>query len=93
MDSILRDVAHAFVYLDEILVALSSPTEHLEDLQFLFNILKDNGMIINRAKCVLGTDSVKFLGHTILAAGITLLPSMVSAVRDFPHPVDIPVLQ
>ena len=79
MDSILRDVPHAFVYLDDILVASSSPSEHLEDLQFLFKTLADNGMIINRAKCVFRADSVAFLGHTVSAAGITLLPSKVSA--------------
>ena len=64
MDSILLDVPHAFVYLDDILVVSFSPTEHLEDLKFLF---RDNGMVVNRAKCVLGADSVKFLGHTISA--------------------------
>ena len=91
MDSILRDVPHAFVYLGNILVTSANLQEHLEELRFLFEMLEKSGMVVNHAKCVFG--AVEFLGHTVSAAGIVPLPSKVEAIRRFSRPVDITSLQ
>ena len=50
-------------------------------------------MIINKAKCVFGVDSLDFLGHRISTKGISPLPDKVSAVRNFPRPEDAAGLQ
>ena len=61
MDEILGDIPHTFVYLDDILVASSTPAEHLQDLDRVFSTLNENGMVVNRAKCILGKESLEFL--------------------------------
>ena len=51
MDSVLRDLPFLFVYLDDILIASASRTEHLSHLRTLFERLSMHGLIINPAKC------------------------------------------
>ncbi|KAL6483353.1 hypothetical protein MHYP_G00082250 [Metynnis hypsauchen] len=69
MDSILRDLPFLFVYLDDILVASVSRSEHLHHLRLLFERLSQHGLIINPAKCQFGLHTVDFLGHRITSSG------------------------
>ena len=71
MDSILRDIPHVFVYLDDILVASSSEEEHVEDLRRVFDELAANGLVVNRAKAIFGASSLEFLGYHVSAEGVT----------------------
>ena len=41
-----------------------------------------NGLIINKTKCVFGSDKLDFLGHHVSADGITPLPDWIAALRD-----------
>ena len=54
MDSILGDIPRVYVYIDDILVASESPEQHMEDLKTVFKVLADNGLVVQRSKCVLG---------------------------------------
>ena len=93
MDSVLRDLPFLFVYLDDILVASSSPSEHLSHLRTLFERLTEHGLIINPAKCEFGLSTIDFLGHRVTKDGIVPLPSKVEAITTFPRPVTIRALQ
>ena len=93
MDSILGDLPRVFVYIDDILVASESMEQHLQDLKEVFQILSDNGMVVNRAKCILGKSSLDFLGYHVEAQGITPLPERVEAIRAFPPPSTVKELQ
>ena len=62
-------------------------------LQQFFQVLQENGLTINPAKCVFAVPSLKFLGHMVDEAGITPLPKHVAAVQDCPPPTDIKQLQ
>ena len=86
MDGMLRDITFAFVYLDDILVASPDPASHKKHLRELFQLLQDNGVNINRKKCVFGQSEVKYLGHFVSAAGIRPLPDRVSDLIKFPAP-------
>ena len=46
MDGNFDGIPHIFVYLDDILVASTSPEEHLRDLKVVFKILNDNGLVV-----------------------------------------------
>ena len=93
MDEILGDVPHTFVYIDDILVASETPEEHLEDLKRVFEILDDNGMVVNRSKCVLGKASLDFLGYRVDQHGVSPLPERVEAIRKQTRPTTIKELQ
>ena len=93
MDEILGDVPHTFVYIDDILVASETREEHLEDLKRVFEILDDNGMVVNRSKCVLGKTSLEFLGYKVDQHGVSPLPERVEAIRRQKRPTTIKELQ
>ncbi|RVE65529.1 hypothetical protein OJAV_G00117810 [Oryzias javanicus] len=78
---------------DDILVASSSPEEHLVHLREVFQRLETHGLIVNPAKCQFGLSAIDFLGHRISAQGAVPLPSKVQAVADFPRPAVIKALQ
>lgn len=93
MDDVLREVPCSFVYIDDILLASHSHTEHAQHLEQLFQTLSDNGLAINKAKCVFGAEELDFLGHRITQRGITPLPGRIQALRDYEAPSDRSSLQ
>ncbi len=93
MDKLFRHLPFVFTYLDDHLIASSTLEEHLLHLQQFYQVLQENGLTINPAKCVFAVSSLKFLGHMVDEAGITPLPRHVAAVQDCPAPTDIKQLQ
>ena len=63
-----------YAYIDDLLVASTSPEEHLQHLQLVFKQLQEHGVIINPHKCLFGVPEVDFLGHHNSFDGITPLP-------------------
>ena len=86
MDGILRGILFVFVYLDDILVASTNPTDHANHLRQVFQLLSANSLVVNRAKSVFGVPELTYLGHCVNTTGISPLPSRVDAVREFPTP-------
>ena len=93
MDAILGDLPYCFVYIDDLLVASNSPEEHLEHLETIFQILSDNGLVVNRPKCVLGQEQLEFLGYSIDKNGVKPLDDRVQAIRDVNPPTTVKELQ
>ena len=93
MDRILGDVPHTFVYLDDILIASETVEQHIEDLTRVFTILEENGLVVNRKKCILGVSEIEFLGHLCDQQGIKPLPAKVDAIRKVKAPTTIKELQ
>lgn len=52
------------VYLDDILIASNSLSEHLKHIDTVLNKLKKAGFKLNKEKCKFVRREVKFLGHT-----------------------------
>ena len=93
MDAILGDLPFCFVYLDDILVFSTSPEEHMQHLKQIFELLAENGLVVNRAKCVLGVPELDFLGFHVTQDGITPLPDKVEAIRATKPPTTVKELQ
>ena len=93
MDGVLKDLDCCFVYLDDILVASTSPEQHEADLRTIFSLLTSNGLVVNIKKCVFAQSSLHFLGHLVSAAGIEPLPEKVRAIVDLPTPSDKKALE
>ena len=58
MDSIFGSLPYVFVYLDDLLIASRSDKEHKQHLRNIFGLLRDNGLFINKSKCLLGVHSL-----------------------------------
>lgn len=86
MNSLLGDLPNTFVYLDDILIASPSADRHFQDLKAVFQRLQENGLLLRPEKCVLGQESVDFLGHRVDAKGICPLPAKTKAISEVPLP-------
>ena len=86
IDNVLRSLNFCYAYMDDLLIASTTPEEHLQHLKLVFQHLSDHGVVINPHKCVFGVSNLTFLGHHINQQGITPLQEKVQAVREFPQP-------
>ncbi|KFD60049.1 hypothetical protein M514_27768 [Trichuris suis] len=93
LDQILRGLDNCFAYVDDILVASSSETEHFRLFEEVFARLADYGIKVNPQKCVLGAQSLVFLGHLVDRDGIRPAPDKVAAIQRFPLPVTVKELR
>lgn len=93
IDEVTRGLKGVFAYVDDILVASSSPSEHLRHLEHLFRRLESYGLIVSKEKCVFGVSELSFLGHKISASGIEPLPDRVQDIINYPPPQDVQSLQ
>ena len=74
MDGVLCDVPCTFVYREDILISRKSPEEHHEHLRQVFQLLSSKSLVINKAKCIFGTQELDFLGHRVSAEGVQTIP-------------------
>ena len=89
MDEVLCGLNFVYAYIDDLLIASSTESDHLQHLEILFSRLSEYGVIINPVKCVFGVPSLDFLGHRISADGISPLPAKVKAIQEFPLPTSL----
>ena len=93
IDRVLAGLPFVLVYLDDILVASPDRQSHAEHLRCVLQRLRDNGLVLNRAKCEFFRSEVEFLGLKVTASGVAPLPDQLAAVRDFPQPNTVKELQ
>lgn len=86
IDEVTQGLDFVFPYIDDILIASSSPEQHAEHLRTLFQRLSEYGITVNVQKTVLGQPEVDFLGYRISADGTRPLPSRIEALQQFPLP-------
>jgi transposase InsO family protein len=93
IDEITRDLPFTFPYLDDILVASTDESQHLEHLKTLFQNLEKYGVIINTSKCLFGQSEIEFLGYKVSASGIEPPSSMIEAIQQYPKPPTVKALR
>ena len=93
MDRLLAGLPFVLIYLDDILIFSPDRSSHTDHLRQVLQILKDAGLVLNRAKCEFFRSTVEFLGLRVAAGGVSPLPDQISAVRNFPQPSTVKELQ
>ena len=63
IDEVLRDLHFSYAYIDDVLIASSTPEEHKQHLKLVLDHYRQFGVIINPIKCELGVSELTFLGH------------------------------
>jgi len=74
------------VYLDDILVASSSPEVHLRHLRTVFEKLRDANLKLHPGICQFLLKKLRYLGHIFCAEGVQIDPKKTEVVRNFPRP-------
>lgn len=82
-----------FVYLDDILIFSKTDEEHLEHIEKIFSALELNKLTASAEKCCFFQTSVVFLGFVISTKGISMDPSKLATIADWPYPKTLNDLQ
>ena len=61
-------------------------SEHLRDLQVIFEILRSYKLRLNASKCSFDVGSGKFLGYTVTHKGIEVNPDQIKAINNLQTP-------
>jgi hypothetical protein len=88
VDTLFGDIKGKFLYnfMDDLVVYSTSFSEHLTHLQEVLARLEKAGFTLNRDKIHLAQREISFLGHSLSAEGIRVLPERVEAINNFPPP-------
>jgi hypothetical protein len=86
IDELFSDLKGRFVFsfLDDLVVYSSSREEHAGHVREVLTRLQAAGFTLNPDKVVLGASEIKYLGHSLLARGVRVLPDQVTAIRQYP---------
>jgi len=74
------------VYIDDMVVKSKAMSEHMGDLEDIFEILKKHKLRLNTSKCFFGVGSGKFLGYMITHRGIEVNPDQIKAINSLQSP-------
>ena len=93
MTSLLGDLPHVCIYLDDILVTGESEAAHLQNLAAVLERLETAGIWLKCVKCAFMILEVEYLGHSISAEGVHPIKEKVHAVMQVPQPQNVSQLR
>ena len=95
LNDIFRPLLEHFViiYLDDILVFSEDISEHEFHVRKVLQILRQNKLCAKLEKCEFSTSQTEFLGYIVSSSGISMDPSKVQAVIDWPPPKNVKAVQ
>ncbi|XP_065631241.1 uncharacterized protein LOC136068256 [Quercus suber] len=74
------------VYIDDIVVKSKVISEHVKDLDNVFETLRRHKLRLNASKCSFGVGSGKFLGYMVTHRGIEVNPDQIKAIQNLQPP-------
>ena len=89
MDTVLQGIPGVVCYIDDILVTGTTQSDHLRNLEEVFQRLERHGFRLKKEKCTFLANSVEYLGHQIDCEGIRALPSKTEAIVNAPTPTNV----
>uniref|UniRef100_A0A158P4S6 RNA-directed DNA polymerase n=1 Tax=Tetranychus urticae TaxID=32264 RepID=A0A158P4S6_TETUR len=79
----------AINYLDDIIIYSKTFSEHLQLLEKIFTLCKDNNIKLKLSKCDFAQNEVDYLGYIISEEGVRPSKQKVKAVEHFPVPSNV----
>src|SRR5947199_7325606 len=83
----------ATVYLNYIIIHSKTFEQHLEDINEVFEKLRDARLMSKESKCEFCAPEIKFLGHIIGKDGRKVDPNKVEKVKNYSRPKNISQLR
>ena len=81
------------IYIDDMVVKSKKVSEHLGDLQVVFEILRSYKLRLNTSKCSFGVGLDKFLGYMVTHRGIEVNPDQIKAITNMRTPRNLKEVQ
>ena len=88
MESVLQGLQWktCLVYLDDVVIFASTEAEMLKRMDEVFTALSTARLKLKPRKCILFARQTDYLGHVISERGVSVSPSKISAIREWPIP-------
>ena len=93
MDKIFSGMQGIFCFVDDILIAGKDINEHMFRLRMVLDRLKENGIKVNKEKCLFLVDKVEYLGFVLDGQGIHKTQDKIRAVNAAKIPTNVKELQ
>ncbi|KAG5735420.1 hypothetical protein E4T56_gene12784 [Termitomyces sp. T112] len=95
MNNIFHNMNDIFViiYLDDILIYLNSPAEHLEHVRRVLELLREYHLHAKPKKCSFHTAEVKYLRVIVTPNSVRMDPAKVDAILNWPSPRNVKEVQ
>ena len=77
------------VFIDDILIYSPSKEEPESHLRIILQLLREHRLYGKLSKCDFWLSEVKFLGHVISEAGVTVDPEKIEAVLNWQRPRNV----
>ena len=74
------------VYIDDMVVKSKVVSEHVGDLENIFEILRKHKLHFNASKCSFGVGLGKFLGYLVTHQGIEISPNKIKVINSLQPP-------
>lgn len=93
--SLVNDVFSALlrkcvlVFFDDILVYSESLEEHATQLKMVLGLMREHKLYAKQSKYAFCQPQVEYLGHNISKEGVKIDPSKISAMQQWPKPMNI----
>ena len=81
------------IYIDDMVVKSKMFSEHLGDLQAIFEILRKYKLRLNASKCSFSMGSGKFLGYMVTHRGIEINPDQIKVINNLRSPQNLKEVQ
>lgn len=95
MNSIFKPLLRktVLVLFYDILIYSTNWKDHIEHLREVFSILQQHKLFLKQTKCCFGTNRVEYLGHIIAEGTISMDPSKVKSIKEWPVPKSLKELR
>ena len=88
MTGVLKDLAFAMAYLDDIIMYSSTPEEHLQHIKTVFEKLCHAKLSMKLSKCLFFAKEIQYIGHILGMEGIKQVPAKTEAIKARHQPVN-----
>jgi hypothetical protein len=88
MNSIFKPFLRKFVlvFFDDILIYNKSWEDHVQHVDKVLQLLKEQQLYAKPSKCFFGVKEVEYLGHIVSHEGVKVDPNKIKAMMDWPIP-------
>ena len=85
---IFKDIDHAFLIQDDLIVAGVDRKQHDKALKKVLKAVQDSGMTLNPSKCIIRKSSVPWWGMVVGEKGLSPDPAKVQAIKEMTPPAN-----
>lgn len=89
LKKILGGFEFVIPYVDDVLIFSKNGEEHLQHLEAIFKKLSEAGITLKLKKAKFAKEKITFIGHIVSATNISLDPSRVRSITEFPTPRNV----